>query len=363
MELNIVEPTLNGYTGHCYSLVDAIVQASPVERIRIWAGRGSRNLWQLKSFIRPYFFRPIRKIQSFFLFRRLLKEPGKILIPTAGTIDFLLLNWASGRPIPPNKVYLYVHWLGAKTDKSSRLARIAKSQPHLVVLCTTDSTAAFFASLGFQSSTVTYPMASAQESAQDEPKFTHLLFAGAARMDKGFDRIVDLVEDLASTQAEVPFLVQTSPTHQARHESGVWHYLERLGRTKFPQLTLIDKTLEPHEYLDLFKGAISIQPYVASEFADRVSGVTLDALSAGCPVVVTANTWLGRVVMTHNAGVATDDLSPKGLRAAVDEILDNYADYARRATKAGQLLRQEHSAAKMMSVIFQNSPSVDQDAI
>ena len=107
----------------------------------------------------------------------------------------------------------------------------------------------------------------------------------------------------------------------------------------------------------MFSGAISIQPYSAGDFQDRVSGVTLDALSAGCPVVVTANTWLGRVVMKHNAGVATSDLSPLGLKMAVDEVLRDYAAYSQRAARAGQLLCQEHSAAEMMTAIFQNVTS------
>ncbi len=107
-----------------------------------------------------------------------------------------------------------------------------------------------------------------------------------------------------------------------------------------------------HMVLAIFSGAISIQPYSASDFEDRVSGVTLDALSAGCPVVVTANTWLGRVVMKHNAGVVTNDLSPPGLRMAVDVVLRDYAGYSRRAAIAGQLLCREHSASEMMTAIF-----------
>lgn len=362
MVLNIVEPTLNSYTGHCYALVEAIVQAAPVDRIRIWAGTQSAKIWKAKGQICPYFFRPIRKIQSFFLFRRLLKEPGKILLSTAGTSDFLLLQWAACETIPLNKVYLYVHWVGAKADKASQLAKIAKNQPHIQVLCTTDSTAAFFAELGFKSAKVTYPMASENLHEDVAPEFAHLLFAGAARMDKGFDRVVDLVEELASLQSNIPFWIQVSATHQAKHEPEVTRHIERLHRSNYAHLTLMKRTLQPQDYLAMFKGAISVQPYVEAEFGDRVSGVTLDALSAGCPVVVTANTWLGRLVMKHNAGVATNDLSPKGLRTAIDAILHNYADYAQRAAKAGQLLRQEHSAAKMMAAIFENPPSIRQDA-
>ncbi|MDD5028439.1 MAG: hypothetical protein PHH58_02895, partial [Rhodoferax sp.] len=113
--LNIVEPTLNSYTGHCYSLVEAIAQAVPGGQVRVWAGTQSQEYWKVQEQIRPYFYRSLRKIQSFFLFRKLLTEPGKVLLSTAGSIDFFMLDWAARGKIPKNKVYLYVHWLGAKT--------------------------------------------------------------------------------------------------------------------------------------------------------------------------------------------------------------------------------------------------------
>lgn len=357
MVLDIIEPTLNSFTGHCYSLVDAISQAAPVEQVRIWAGRESASFWQGRGQIKPYFFRSIRKFQSYFLFRRLLAEPGKILLSTAGTSDLILLDWAAQGLIPEKKVYLYVHWLGAKASKASKLAKIAKNQPNLEILCATASTTTFFKNLGFRSITVSYPRARVEPSVKPVQAFRHLLFAGAARLDKGFDHIANLVEDLAQTQVQWPFWVQASSTHQARHGPEVQAQIDKLRRSAYGKLTLLENTLSPQEYQAMFSGAISIQPYSASDFEDRVSGVTLDALSAGCPVVVTANTWLGRIVRKHNAGVVTNDLSPGGLKRAVDEVLLDYAGYSLRAAKAGQLLCQEHSAAEMMTVIFQNVTS------
>lgn len=354
MVLNIVEPTLNSHTGHCYSLVDAIAQAAPVDQVHIWAGRESAKFWQGRGRIEPYFFRSIRKFQSYFLFRRLLAGPGKILISTAGTSDLMLLDWAARRRIPEKKVYLYVHWLGAKASKAATLAKVAMAQPNLEIMCATASTTSFFKELGFRSTTVSYPRARVDSSPQSVQAFHHLLFAGAARLDKGFEHIANLVEDLAHTQAHWPIWVQASSTHQTRHEPAILSQITRLRDSGYANLVLMENTLTPTDYQAMFSGAISIQPYSASDFEDRVSGVTLDALSAGCPVVVTANTWLGRVVMKHNAGVATSDLSPLGLKKAVEEVLQDYAGYSLRAAKAGQLLCHEHSAAEMMAAIFQN---------
>ena len=354
MVFNIIEPTLNSYTGHCYSLVEAIAQAAPVDQVRIWAGRESVKFWHGPGQIEPYFFRAIRKFQSYFLFKRLLAKPGKLLLSTAGTSDLILLDWAASELIPQNKVYLYVHWLGAKVSKAAKLAKIARNQPNLEILCATASTTSFFKELGFKATTVAYPRAQAELKMQPVQPFKHLLFAGAARLDKGFDHIADLVEDFAQTRAGWPIWVQASSTHQAKHDPAISAQIAKIRQSGYLNLTLLENTLSPQDYQAMFPGAISIQPYSASDFEDRVSGVTLDALSAGCPVVVTANTWLGRIVMKHNAGVVTDDLSPSGLKSAVDEIMRDYAGYSQRAAHAGQLLRHEYSAGEMMTAIFSN---------
>lgn len=352
--LNIVEPTLNSYTGHCYSLVEVIAQALPADQVRVWAGVKSGAFWKDKNQIRPYFFQSIRKIQTYFLYKRLLNEPGKLLVATAGTVDFMMFDWVANGNIPKNKVYFYVHWLGTKSSRASKLAKIAQRQPNLEVMCATESTTDFFTKLGFRATTVAYPRAQDIPQPQMSQKFCHLLVAGAARMDKGFDRIADFVEDLARMKASWPIQVQTSTTHQAKHDNDILLQIDRLHRSGYSNLTLIDKTLPPDDYRALFAGAISIQPYSESDFEDRVSGVTLDALIAGCPLVVTANTWLGRVVLKHNAGVVTSDLLPSGLQKAIDRILLDYESYSHRAAKAGLVLRQEHSAALMIDVIFQN---------
>jgi hypothetical protein len=231
------------------------------------------------------------------------------------------------------------------------LAKIAQRQPNLEVLCTTESTADFFKSLGFCARAVAYPRLN-EVSLPLSKNFHHLVVAGAARMDKGFDRIADLVEYLAHTQASWPVWIQISTTHQAKHSADVMVQIERLRHSGYSHLSLIDNTLTPQDYRALFAGGISIQPYCKADFEDRVSGVALDALTEGCPVIVTANTWLSRIVLKHNAGVASSDLSPSGLCKSIAEVVGDYDNYSLRAAKAGMALCQEHSAGSLMRVIF-----------
>ncbi len=351
MTLHVVEPTLNSYAGHCHSFVEAITQAAPLEKIVIWASRGSESFWHSGGHLEAYFYAPLRKFQAFILYRDLLGKPGKMLIATAGTSDLITLDFVAGGQIPKAKVYLYVHWIGSKASKTAKLAEVARRQPHLEILCPTQEGTDFFARLGFRAHCVSYPQKKSAPYFDGQP-FRHLVVAGAARLDKGFDRIVDLVGELAWVGMTWPISVQVSPTHRNRHPVEISSQIRRLEACNYSPMTLLKKTLPPASYHALFSGGISIQPYSVSEFQDRISGVTLDALSAGCPVVASANTWLSKIVLRYQAGVATSDLSAPGLRAAVETILSDYDGYSRRAFEAGVALREQHSADKLVRLIL-----------
>jgi glycosyltransferase involved in cell wall biosynthesis len=355
MTLHIVEPTLTNYAGHCHSLVNTIVQAAPEKNVIVWAGKGSEKFWNSKVTLKPFFFKAIRRLQVFFLYQRLLDSPDKILIATAGTLDFFMIDLAAGKKVESGKVFLFVHWIGFKKDKINKLAKLAKRQPNLKVLCPTESGAGFFRDLGFSADFVPYPQNGSDGIQQQGQKFKQLIVAGAARIDKGFPKIVDLVVELQKSDSQLPISVQISTTHKLKHSNEILYQIDRLKKCHYPGLTLIENSLSPDTYFDMFVGAISVQPYLVGDFQNRVSGVTLDALMAGCPVVVTADTWLSEIVLEHNAGVATADLSPAGLKNAIDRILVDYEGYSNRALTAGNVLKIAHSGEKMIEIIFNNS--------
>ncbi len=355
MIFHIVEPTLRSYVGHCHSLVKTIAQAAPVEQVQIWAGQGSEKIWQGQGRLRPYFYQPLRRLQALFLYRRLLRQPGKILLSTAGTSDLISLNWVAKETIPAAKVYLYIHWVGAKASKAAQLAEIAKRQPNLEILCPTHEGATFFQELGFRSRVVPYPVNSMQGKVFEARPFSHLVVAGAARADKGFERVVALAESLARQKAAWPLWVQVSAPHRDKHPAPMLALFDRLAAANYSNLTVLRETLTPTDYQELFPGGISLQPYAKDDFQDRVSGVALDALCASCPIVTTANTWLGRLLLRFDAGVVTRDLSPAGLTQAIELVLADYNGYAHRAAIAGRAIKSEHSVKTMMSAIFGNA--------
>jgi hypothetical protein len=355
--INVVEPTLMTEAGHCYSFISAFCEASDESRtIRLWAGRRAELAFTAKNIqIRKYFYRRIRRLQSYFIYKKLLAEPGKLFISTAGRADLLLVDWASKGVVPPKKVYFYFHWFRANDKKLAGLREIARKQPNLEILGPTPSVVKIFQDAGFSNAhVVPYPIASQNMNQQAEPgKFSHLLYAGAARQDKGFSHVVNLVSYMHERGLQIPIMLQTSPEHFGKYDAATLADILRLQAIPYPYLRLSPETLSKNEYTDLFAGAICLQLYDQADFVDRVSGVTLDAFSAGCPIVAMAGTWIARMAQRFAAGMVVTDISPPQVLSAVQRVMDEYASYSQHARAAGKILQEENNADNLFRVLAQ----------
>jgi len=115
----------------------------------------------------------------------------------------------------------------------------------------------------------------------------------------------------------------------------------RLRLTGYAPLELAAETLSPEDYAALFPGSICLQLYDRADFRDRVSGVTLDALAHGSPIVATAGTWMAKLIEPFGAGVAIEEPTAENLHRAVTKIIDGYAGFRDRAFHASQAQAQK----------------------
>ncbi|MCM0082806.1 hypothetical protein L4X63_14520 [Geomonas sp. Red32] len=352
--LHIIEPTLSGEAGHCRSFLDSVVDApgAPVE-ITVWGGRGAQLSEAAGVTVRRHFFRRVRRVQEFFLLRRLLRKGSRVFIATAGRVDLALVDKAASGPVPPGRVFLFFHWVRADEAKLAFFRKMAAKHPELVIMGPTKSVVDVFAGCGFRHChVVPYPITPRKEDAPAAAPFRHLLFAGAARSDKGFGRVVDLVALLRERGRDLPVSMQTSAAHYDKFDDETKADLERLAGLAYPSLRLTPETLSQEAYFDTFRGAVCLQPYNPVDFADRISGVTLDALSSGAPVVTLAGTWMARVVERFQAGVVIVKPTPEELLSAVETILADYPGYHERARQGGLALQREHSAGHLRGLLL-----------
>jgi len=340
--IQVVEPTLESYSGHCHFLVSSFCRAAAGLQVRLWAGKGAERIdFGPGVTVHPYFSRRLRLFQSLFLFRRLLREPFPLFIPTARRADLTLLNLAAGKQIARNRVFLYFHWVRETPDKLDSLRKIAARQPNLVILGTTASVVEVFRRCGFAHvALLPYPPTQAQRPGAAMP-FRRLLYAGAARQDKGFRQVVDYVEFLARQKEKIPITIQVSADHYGKYDAATREDIARLSSTGYAPLELTAETLLPEDYAALFPGSICLQLYDRADFRDRVSGVTLDALAHGSPIVATTGSWMAKLIEPFGAGVAIEEPTPGNLHRAVTQIIDGYAGFRDRAFHAGQAQAQQ----------------------
>ncbi|HZE91526.1 MAG TPA: hypothetical protein VE029_07445 [Rhizobacter sp.] len=350
--LHIVEPSLQDSAGHCHSFVGSVCQAAGQHAVTVWCGHQAAISLPPTVQIQRIFWRRLRRLQALWLYRKLLRGTGRIFVSTASRTDLFLLHWAARRAIVPRRVFLYMHWFRPSERKRRQLQALARHQPSLTIFAPTPSVAQEFLRAGFADTRVVpYPITPRSAPPIGHTPFRHLLYAGAARRDKGFGEVVSLVARLKQLQAGLPVSLQTSADHGTDHDAATRQDLQRLNAIGYPQLQSTD-TLPPEAYRQLFSGAICLQLYSQPDFADRVSGVTLDALSAGSPIVTLSGTWIARVVAEFDAGVVVDSPDPQTVMAAVTCIQERYAVFCDNAARAGAALQQRNSAGHLFSELM-----------
>ncbi|QEM67230.1 glycosyltransferase family 4 protein [Geobacter sp. FeAm09] len=349
--LHIIEPTLTGEAGHCFSFISSLINAAGDEPLTVWCGRSAQVAFPETVRVNRFFMRKIRRLQALWLYRKLLKGRERIFVTTAGRTDLMLLDLAATGQIAPGRVYVYIHWFRPSRDKRAQLEKLARRQPEIVVLAPTASVCEELRAVGFSHTRLApYPITPCETG--DRPgadqRFSHLLFAGAAREDKGFPAVVDLVEMLQARGADIPITLQTSAEHYDKYDDATRQAIGRLEGCAYPHVRRVAETLSQADYQRLFAGAICLQLYSQKDFRDRISGVTLDALTNGSPVITLADTWMARIVARYDAGLVIDAGTPEHVYRAVMQVLESYGRYRDNALKAGRELQMNNDAAHLL---------------
>jgi hypothetical protein len=322
----------------------------------VWVGREAQLGWTKNSSveIRPYFSRRFRRIQAAWLYWRLLRSGARLVIPTAGRTDLVLLNLVGPKPISPRRVFLYVHQLRLNPRKEAAMRQVAVQQPNLVFICTTGEIEKTVRQCGFHNTMVVLPLPAQSTyggATEPSPRFRHVLVAGAARSDKGFSIAVDFVRYLAAAGATVPVSIQTSGDHYGRYDEATQAALARLKDLHYSRLTMLPDTLTRPDYVNLFRGAICLQPYDRTEYANKLSGITLDAFTVGAPVVTLSRTWMAKMVEQFDAGLTVEEPTSEALFRAVEAVRDKYEHYSANAAQAGRSLTNQNQWTPLMHML------------
>ncbi|WP_071515515.1 glycosyltransferase [Geitlerinema sp. PCC 9228] len=80
---------------------------------------------------------------------------------------------------------------------------------------------------------------------------------------------------------------------------------------------------------------IVVLPYAKEAFSKRTSGLFIDSLYLGKPVVSSKNTWMGNRIEELDCGIVVDQNDPNSFVEAINQISKHYPYYKKNAIIAG----------------------------
>lgn len=153
-----------------------------------------------------------------------------------------------------------------------------------------------------------------------------ILFPVGARYEKGYMLAVEACAALSET-GEFDLCLRT------RLEAADEKMCAAVAALDPAKVTLEDRDFGEDDFVDWLASAdVIVVPYLPEAFSNRTSGMLVDAMLLGVPVVVVKQTWLADEVTQTGAGFAVEPTS-EDLAQGIQTVLANYSRYT-AATRA-----------------------------
>jgi glycosyltransferase involved in cell wall biosynthesis len=156
-------------------------------------------------------------------------------------------------------------------------------------------------------------------------KIFNVLIPGAATQSKGYEVGLEVARLLSVEKGIVCWM---RDENKGELPSGVKIIPDNLPSVAFNELLQTSDAI--------------VLPYMPDGFRRRTSGIIIDAMYLGAPVVVCEDTWLGDIVNLYGTGVVAPP-TPDGLYAAVLRIKSEHDRYRSDTRKAAQSYFQKNT--------------------
>jgi hypothetical protein len=163
----------------------------------------------------------------------------------------------------------------------------------------------------------------------------NIAYLGAARYDKGFHLLPDIIEHYCNDIRDLHFTIQCSIPGTNYLEKSCEIALKKIQllSAKFPtKVTLISHSVNQQQYRELLKNSsILMLPYIGESYKTQTSGILVEALTNGIPCVVPSGTWLSVELSRTNGGMEFLVENTNTLILSLDELITNYPKYKQYA--------------------------------
>ncbi len=192
-----------------------------------------------------------------------------------------------------------------------------------------------------------FPTARQAPSPDAGPTF---LYAGEARMEKGFHLLRDAFSRIAAETPSVRFIVQAANVDPAAVD---WPDAV-LTRTTFAP-----GTMEPPAFHAFLGSADAVLvPYDPREYTLRTSHIFAEAIGLGIPVITTAGSWMHREMtkLDREPGLAMAAFTADSLAQAMAVMASQLSDYKAAAATAAPQWRARENFENFVDVILGAEP-------
>ncbi len=180
-----------------------------------------------------------------------------------------------------------------------------------------------------------------------------IFLPGPSRHEKGTDRLIEACHHLSeSDQQRIEVTLQWSdafglpdgsvldPNNLSNDGSGV-------------RFRLLRQPLTSAEYRqELCRADVIVLPYRRETYFARISGVAVEAMLLGKPLLYTSNTWVATIAEQFELGLAMDDNATgvaSALTHAINSIEDLRADAEQRVGAVANFFSAEQFACQLIA--------------
>lgn len=179
--------------------------------------------------------------------------------------------------------------------------------------------------------------------------FGHL---GPPRREKGVDILLRSIRSFLDRRpdANVRFVIQWNEQLIGPDSRPVEPQDAFAGE---PRVVFMRQRLDSRSYEEQLDGIdCMVLPYRRSEYGGRISGIAVEAASAGQVLIVTADTWLSDLADQYGHGLAVADGDPEALTAAMIAVYDDRSHAAAAARARSSQARRLHSTDSFVDLLW-----------
>jgi glycosyltransferase involved in cell wall biosynthesis len=190
----------------------------------------------------------------------------------------------------------------------------------------------------------------ASERALGEP--ITIASLGPPRAEKGAEELVEAIEILRRMTLPRPVRFLVHWPCDFVNEQGRQITIPASWESD-PRVALIRKFLNTEEYEKTMMACdCLVLPYRWSSYFNRISGVVVEAATAGIPIVVVENTWLDRAQQHYGAGLACKDRNAADMAQKIAEACEGIEELWDRARTRASVAKAHHAPERFLRLLW-----------